>query len=67
MLPLAELGFAIYFTYFLWFAITHGQFLSVPFLLMFQCGFLYVFLASLASRWPKITFGGSGAAAAIPA
>src|SRR5436309_2879404 len=67
MLPLAELGFAIYFTYFLWFAITHGQFLSVPFLLMFQCGFLYVFLASLASRWPKITFGGSRAAAAIPA
>src|SRR5437667_143028 len=67
MLPLAELGFAIYFTYFLWFAITHGQFLSVPFLLMFQCGFFYVFLASLASRWPKITFGGSRAAAAIPA
>src|SRR5947199_10740689 len=27
-LPLAELAFAIYFTYFLWFAIAHGPFLS---------------------------------------
>jgi cellulose synthase/poly-beta-1,6-N-acetylglucosamine synthase-like glycosyltransferase len=67
MLPLAELGFAIYFSYFLWFAITHGQFLSVPFLLMFQSGFLYVCFASFASRLPKISFGGSRAAAAIPA
>jgi cellulose synthase/poly-beta-1,6-N-acetylglucosamine synthase-like glycosyltransferase len=66
MLPLAELGFAIYFTYFLWFAIVHGQFLSVPFLLMFQGGFLYVCLASFASRLPRIAFGGSRAAA-IPA
>src|SRR5437667_6498991 len=31
-LPLAELAFAIYFTYFVVFAIVHGQFLSVPFL-----------------------------------
>jgi len=29
-------GFCAYFTYFLWFAIAHGQFLSVPFLLMFK-------------------------------
>src|SRR5207248_3944414 len=41
-LPLAELAFAIYFTYFLWFAIVHEQFISIPFLLMFQSGFLYV-------------------------
>jgi len=54
MLPLAELGFAIYFTYFLWFAIVHGQFLSVPFLLMFQGGFLYVCLASFASRLSRV-------------
>jgi cellulose synthase/poly-beta-1,6-N-acetylglucosamine synthase-like glycosyltransferase len=67
MLPLAELAFAIYFTYFLGFAIAHGQFLSVPFLLMFQCGFLYVCLSSFASRWPKISFGSSREGAAIPA
>ena len=66
-LPLAELGFAIYFTYFLWFAIAHRQFLSVPFLLMFQAGFLYVFLCSFTSRWPKTSFGGSRTAAVIPA
>ena len=66
-LPLAELGFAIYFTYFLWFAIAHRQFLSVPFLLVFQGGFLYVCLCSFTSRWPKISFGGSRTAAVIPA
>jgi hypothetical protein len=67
MLPLAELAFAIYFTYFVCFAIAHGQFLSVPFLLMFQGGFLYVCLSSFASRWSKISLGSSRASAAIPA
>jgi hypothetical protein len=66
-LPLAELGFAIYFTYFVIFAIAHGQFFSVPFLLMFQCGFLYVCVSSFSSRWSKINFGRSGAGDAIPA
>jgi hypothetical protein len=49
------------------FAIAHGQFLSVPFLLMFQGGFLYVCLSSLSSRWSKINFSKSGAGDAIPA
>ena len=66
-LPLAELAFAIYFTYFLWFAIVHEQFISIPFLLMFQSGFLYVCLSSLATRWPKISFGSSREATVIPA
>lgn len=67
-LPIAELAFAIYFSYFVWFAIAHRQFLSVPFLLMFQSGFLYVGLSSLMPWWPRINFGGSRAAAAtIPA
>jgi len=67
ILPLAEMGFALYFTYFVWFAITHGQFLSVPFLLMFQGGFLYVSLCSLAAWWPKFNFAGERAAEPIPA
>jgi cellulose synthase/poly-beta-1,6-N-acetylglucosamine synthase-like glycosyltransferase len=67
LLPIAEMGFAIYFTYFVWFAMAHGQFISVPFLLMFQGGFLYVSLSSLAPWWPRISFGGSRAPAAIPA
>jgi hypothetical protein len=66
-LPIAELAFAIYFSYFVWFAIVHRQFISVPFLLMFQSGFLYVALSSLAPRWPRINLGGSRAAATIPA
>ena len=49
------------------FAIVHGQFLSVPFLLMFQGGFLYVCLSSFGSRWSRINFGGSRSSAAIPA
>ena len=67
LLPIAEAAFAIYFTYFVWYAIAHRQFLSVPFLLMFQAGFLYVSLSSLAPWWPRISFGSSRAAAAIPA
>jgi cellulose synthase/poly-beta-1,6-N-acetylglucosamine synthase-like glycosyltransferase len=67
LLPIAEIAFAIYFTYFVWFAIVHGQYLSVPFLLMFQLGFLYVSLCSVVQWWPRFTFGNSRAAAAIPA
>src|SRR5213076_1103015 len=66
-LPLAELGFAIYFSYFVVYAIVHGQLLSVPFLLMFQGGFFYVCLSSFGSRWSKTNFGTSRAGAAIPA
>src|SRR5438477_797542 len=67
-LPIAEMAFALYFSYFVWFAVSHGQFISVPFLLMFQCGFLYVSLSSF-SRWiPRWNFGGERAdAATIPA
>src|SRR6266480_1055791 len=42
LLPAAEMFFAVYFSYFVWYAVEHRQFLSVPFLLMFQFGFLYV-------------------------
>jgi hypothetical protein len=66
-LPLAELAFAIYFTYFVVYAIMHRQFFSVPFLVMFQGGFLYVCLSSLMSGWSKLNGGGSRARAAIPA
>src|SRR5437868_7712864 len=68
LLPIAEMAFAIYFSYFLWFAIEHRQWISVPFLAMFQIGFLYVSLSSY-SRWiPRLNFGTSErAAATIPA
>jgi hypothetical protein len=66
-LAIAEMAFALYFSYFVWFAVIHRQFVSVPFLLMFQGGFLYVSLSSLAPWWPKFNFGSSRAPAAIPA
>src|SRR5882762_1662661 len=66
-LPLAELAFAIYFSYFVVYAIMHRQFLSVPFLVMFQAGFLYVSLSSFLSGWSKFNLGSSRARATIPA
>ncbi|MDQ6654885.1 MAG: glycosyltransferase family 2 protein [Verrucomicrobiota bacterium] len=67
LLPIAEMAFAIYFTYFVVFAIRHGQFLSVPFLAMFQIGFLYVSLSSLGQWWPKFRVANARAEATIPA
>ena len=67
LLPIAEMAFALYFSYFVWFAIQHGQFLSLPFLAMFQIGFLYVSLSSLRQWFPRITLGTERAEIAIPA
>ncbi|MBA3961128.1 MAG: glycosyltransferase [Chthoniobacterales bacterium] len=59
LLPIIEIGFAAYFSYFVYFAIEHRQFLNLPFLLMFQLGFLYVALSSVAQWWPGYLFTGS--------
>src|SRR6187399_1971620 len=67
LLPLVEMGFALYFTYFIWFAIQHGQFLSVPFLAMFQLGFLYVSVSSLGQWFPRLNLGAEEAEITIPA
>ena len=56
LLPIVEVGFAIYFSYFVWYAVAHEQYFTLPFLVMFQCGFLYVALSSLAQWWPRINF-----------
>ncbi len=56
LLPLIEIGFAIYFSYFVWHALMHGQYLTLPFLIMFQVGFLYVALCSLAQWLPRFNF-----------
>ncbi len=47
LMPLVELGFGVYFTGALWFAVDAGIWTSVPFLVLFQVGFLYVGLMSL--------------------
>ena len=67
LLPIAEMLFALYFTYFVWFAIEHRQFISLPFLLMFQIGFLYVSLSSLGQWFPRMGFGSPRTEITIPA
>ena len=67
LLPVVEMGFAVYFSYFVWFALRHEQYLSLPFLAMFQIGFLYVSLSSLCQWWPKFGFGNTRTEVAIPA
>lgn len=51
-LPFAELFFALYFTYFLIHSVVHRQYFSLPFLLLFQVGFSYVAVASMAQWLP---------------
>ncbi|HEY2343558.1 MAG TPA: glycosyl transferase family 2, partial [Chthoniobacteraceae bacterium] len=65
--PFIELGFAAYFTYFLIFAVLHGQWLSIPFLLLFQMGFAYVALCSIAQWVPALRFPGRDTGASLAA
>jgi cellulose synthase/poly-beta-1,6-N-acetylglucosamine synthase-like glycosyltransferase len=67
LLPIAEMAFAIYFSYFVWFAVQHGQWISVPFLAMFQVGFLYVSISSIGQWLPRINLGAERAEITIPA
>jgi cellulose synthase/poly-beta-1,6-N-acetylglucosamine synthase-like glycosyltransferase len=47
LMPVVELLFAAYFTGALWFAIDARIYTSVPFIILFQAGFLYVGMSSL--------------------
>ena len=55
LLPLIEIGFGIYFSYFVYYACHPGQYFTLPFLLMFQVGFFYVALSSLGQWWPRFS------------
>jgi hypothetical protein len=50
-LPYFELGFGLYFAAAAGYAAARGIFGSLPFLLLFQAGFLYTGILSLAERW----------------
>jgi hypothetical protein len=67
VLPFVELGFAIYFSYFLYFALEHGQWLSVPFLVLFAGGFGYVALCSIAQWFPQLRAPWREESGALPA
>jgi cellulose synthase/poly-beta-1,6-N-acetylglucosamine synthase-like glycosyltransferase len=55
--PIVELLFAIYFSYFVVTALGNREFLSLPFLMLFQMGFAYVALTSLQERAARRYFG----------
>jgi cellulose synthase/poly-beta-1,6-N-acetylglucosamine synthase-like glycosyltransferase len=56
LVPYCELGFGAYFSYLLLQAIQNEQWTVIPFVMIFQAGFLYVGILSIAqnfSRWPR--------------
>ncbi len=55
--PYVELAFSAYFTWSVWFAWDNNVFTSLPFLVLFQLGFLYVGVSSLLQAWG---FSGKG-------
>lgn len=48
LVPYVELGFGVYFSYLLFQAMNRNQWSMIPFVLIFQVGFLYVGLMSVA-------------------
>jgi hypothetical protein len=50
-LPLVEVAMGVYLTYAIFFAIDHRIWFSMPFLILFQVGFLYCGLMSLWQAW----------------
>ena len=57
IIPVIELLFAIYFSYFVFSAFQNREFLSVPFLMLFQGGFAYVAISSILQRIGRSTLG----------
>ena len=67
LLPLLELAFALYFTYYLVLAVIHHQWFSLPFLMLFQGGFGYVAISSLAQWLPRVNLQPREPVEAVPA
>ena len=53
VIPLVEFIFAVYFTYFVFHAFQNREFLSLPFLMLFQAGFAYVAFCSVWQRFMR--------------
>jgi cellulose synthase/poly-beta-1,6-N-acetylglucosamine synthase-like glycosyltransferase len=65
-LPAIELAFGIYFTFAAWYAWDMAVYTSLPFLVLFQVGFLYVGLSSvLQGRYGKSAAPAMGPEAAV--
>jgi cellulose synthase/poly-beta-1,6-N-acetylglucosamine synthase-like glycosyltransferase len=66
LLPFVELAFASYFTYFLVRAVMGGQWISIPFLMLFASGFGYVALCSIAQWFPQLRLPWRDGGEALP-
>jgi cellulose synthase/poly-beta-1,6-N-acetylglucosamine synthase-like glycosyltransferase len=53
VIPLIEFIFSVYFTYFVFRSFQNQEFLSVPFLMLFQIGFAYVAFGSIWQRFMR--------------
>jgi cellulose synthase/poly-beta-1,6-N-acetylglucosamine synthase-like glycosyltransferase len=53
VIPLVEFIFSVYFTYFVFRSFQNQEFLSVPFLMLFQIGFAYVAFGSIWQRFMR--------------
>ena len=60
LLPIVELGFAIYFTYFVYTSAMAGHYSTLPYLVLFQLGFCYVAFSSL-TQWIPLRWRSSPA------
>ncbi|MDQ3622037.1 MAG: glycosyl transferase family 2, partial [Verrucomicrobiota bacterium] len=67
ILPFVELSFALYFSSLLWDALVAQQWVTAAFLLLFQAGFSYVALCSLAQWLPQVRLFERGPDDALPA
>ncbi len=57
-LPVIELLLGLYFTFNIYFALINGIYVSIPFLMIFQVGFLYIaFLSIFQTTWARIVSG----------
>ena len=60
LLPIVELGFAVYFTYFVYTSAVAGHYSTLPYLVLFQLGFCYVAFSSL-TQWIPLRWRSSPA------
>ena len=51
--PIVEVGLGLYFTAGIVYAVSHGLLMTLPFLVLFQSGFLYTGLKSLLQQVSK--------------
>jgi hypothetical protein len=62
LIPMIELSFGIYFTFVAYYAATHGIYGTLPFIVLFQIGYLYTASLSLFESYLRPFFASAQAA-----